>query len=930
MACNWRLQQKGIIRGKTMENQLREREEDLRAMLESIGDGIIATDASCLVTRMNPVAAQLTGWPAEEAIGRPLSQVFQVVHNSTKATEKNPVARVLETGENQQLSNNTILISRDGTEYQIANSAIPIRDQNGHIRGVVLNFRDVTDEYRQRQILHRTQFAVENASDEIYFFDRDGRLVYANSVAREHLCISEDDLSEKTVFDFDPDRTPDQWNFFWEMMVEKGAWQAESVHVRTDGTTYPVEVNSHHIKIGGVDYRCSFARDISERKRAEETLANHARQEEILAEIAMTFVSLVDFDTKMNKVLEFIGSHTDVSRVYVFEDDEGGEATSNIYEWCNKGITPQMEQLQNLPYQIIPSWKKLFFENGLICAGNIVSLPDDLKAVLEPQGILSIVSFPIYVSGKFFGFLGFDECTCFRPWSESDLNLLKAVCAIISNAYERVLMDRSLRDSIEAAQAANRTKSSFLANMSHEIRTPMNAILGYAQLMRRDKTLTSEQKDYLKRINSSGEHLLDLINDILEMSKIEAGASDLTPKVCDFHSLLCDVEAMFKVRTDAKELEFELKRSDDVPRYLFVDEGKVRQVLINLLSNAIKFTKSGGIALTIKSFLPDGEKPGNDDDAQNILLVEVGDTGCGIKPEDIERIFEPFRQGDEQDGLNTGTGLGLPISREYARMMSGDLTATSSVGRGSVFRFKFIAEMAQEYQMENPELQRQVLRLDSDENAPRVLVVDDREMNRDVLVRMLSAVGFIIHEATDGQGAIDALNNWHPDFIFMDMMMPVLDGREATRRIKSTPEGKEIPIIMVSASAMEEDRLEALASGADGFIRKPYREQEILQEIGRHLPIKYIYEDDSGNRETVSQVDKSVDMEAVKRLPEKLKAELFESVRAGDFDRLEELLGQVAIQEKFLADDLHRLANAYEYVELYNLLENRELCNADK
>ncbi len=918
----------GIIRGKTMENQLREREEDLRATLESIGDGIIATDARCLVTRMNPVAAQLTGWAAEEAIGRTLSKVFQVVHKNTKATAKNPVDRVLETGESQQLSNNTILISRDGKEYQVATSAIPIRKQNGRIRGAVLNFRDVSDEYRQRQILHRTQFAVENASDEIYFFDRDGRLAYANNVARENLCISEEDLSEKTVFDFDPDRSPDEWNFFWEMMVEKGAWQAESTHRRTDGTTYPVEINSHHINIDGVDYRCSFARDISERKRTEEALANHARQEEILGEIAMTFVSLADFDTKMKKVMEFIGNHTDVSRVYVFEDDEGGETTSNIYEWCNKGITPQQEQLQSLPYQVIPSWKKLFFENGLVYAENIASLPDDLKGILEPQGIQSLVGFPIYVSGKFFGFVGFDECTRFRPWSESELNLLKAVCAIISNAYERVLMDRSLRDSIEAAQAANRTKSSFLANMSHEIRTPMNAILGYAQLMRRDKTLTSDQKDYLKRINNSGEHLLDLINDILEMSKIEAGASDLTPKVCDFHALLCDVEAMFKIRTDAKGLEFELKRHDDVPRYLFVDEGKVRQVLINLLSNATKFTESGGITITVKSFLPDGDQAENNEDSQNILLVEVDDTGCGIKSEDIDRIFEPFRQGDGQNGLNTGTGLGLPISREYARMMSGDLTATSRVGTGSLFRFKLIAEMAQEYQMENPEFQRQVLRLDSDENAPRVLVVDDREMNRDVLVRMLSAVGFIIHEATDGQGAIDALHSWRPDLIFMDMMMPVLDGRKATRRIKSMPEGKETPIIMVSASAMEEDRLEALASGADGFIRKPYREQEILQEIGRHLPIKYIYEDDPENREANPQGDKTVDTEAVKRLPKKLKTELFEAVRAGDFERLEELIGQVAIQEKSLADDLHRLAKAYEYVELYNLLENRELCNA--
>jgi CheY-like chemotaxis protein len=227
-------------------------------------------------------------------------------------------------------------------------------------------------------------------------------------------------------------------------------------------------------------------------------------------------------------------------------------------------------------------------------------------------------------------------------------------------------------------------------------------------------------------------------------------------------------------------------------------------------------------------------------------------------------------------------------------------------------------------------MQRRVLRVDADEKVPRILVVDDREMNRDVLVRMLGAVGFITHEATCGQGAIEALHNWRPDLIFMDMMMPVMDGREATRHIKSLPEGKETPIIMVSASAMEEDRVEALASGADGFIRKPYREQEILQEIGYHLPIKYIYEDEGESRETLQHGNITVDKGAVKRLSEKLKAELFESVRSGDLDRLEELIGQVAIQEKSLAGDLQRLASSYEYAELYKLLENKELCNVDE
>ena len=483
---------------------------------------------------------------------------------------------------------------------------------------------------------------------------------------------------------------------------------------------------------------------------------------------------------------------------------------------------------------------------------------------------------------------------------------------------EQKHMERALVEAREAAESASGSKSMFLANMSHEIRTPMNAILGYSQLLQREEGFSPKQKEFLDIIGRSGEYLLALINDILEMSKIEAGRITLHPEPGNLRALFADLERMFRIRAQEKGLALSFDIREDVPEWILGDHDKIRQVLINLLSNALKFTQTGGIVVRLSQ----KEEPG--EDSGIVLLAEVEDTGCGIAPEELEKVFSSFEQTSSGIRHGGGTGLGMAISRRYAQLMKGDVTVESEEGRGSLFRFLFTGSPA--IPVDRQEGRKKILGFDFEGREFRVLVVDDNATNRDVLVHMLENVGFATAQAEGGAEAARLFESWNPHLTLMDYRMEDMDGYEATDRIRQIAGGDVAPVIMVTASVLEEKRQEALARGINGFLRKPFREEELFEEILKHLPLKVMCEECSENlsEETLREKASGEGTLSGKVLSETMRADLRDATEIGDEICLRELLQRVLEEHPPLGERLLRMVDTFDYEGILRVLREEE------
>ncbi|MBI9045747.1 MAG: PAS domain S-box protein [Anaerolineaceae bacterium] len=403
----------------------------------------------------------------------------------------------------------------------------------------------------------------------------------------------------------------------------------------------------------------------------------------------------------------------------------------------------------------------------------------------------------------------------------------------------------------DASETANRAKSSFLANMSHELRTPLNAILGYAQLMRRDKNISTTNKDNVEIMIRSGEHLLNLINDVLQFSKIEAGKVSNTIKTFSLYSILDDLETIFTLSANKKGLIFSITKSLNTPDIIAADQAKLNQILMNLIGNAIKFTDAGSVGLGVHV-----EKI---DLNEATLIFEVSDTGPGIDPRDINIIFEPFMQSAIGQKHKEGTGLGLPICREFARILGGSLNLTTKVGEGTTFIFNVPVELIANNKSKYKDENLLVISLQPNQKTSRILIVEDEDANRDLLIQTLEDITdeqghscMQVRAVTNGKESIQAWNEWRPDLIFMDMRMPVMDGFTATQQIKKQPGGEKTRIIALTASAFEEDRNQMIASGCDDLIIKPYQEIELFRALEKHLNIEFIYLNPTDKDQTLS------------------------------------------------------------------------------
>ncbi|NJP10410.1 MAG: CHASE2 domain-containing protein [Leptolyngbyaceae cyanobacterium RU_5_1] len=525
-------------------------------------------------------------------------------------------------------------------------------------------------------------------------------------------------------------------------------------------------------------------------------------------------------------------------------------------------------------------------------------------------------------------------------YSANGFNKPDGLLLLLEDISDRKQVELELQHAKEAAEGSNRAKSEFLANMSHELRTPLNAILGFTQIMSHDPLLQPDYRDYSNIINRSGQHLLELINEVLEMSKLEAGRVRLQPTTVDLYQLLDNLQAMLHFKANTKSLTLTCDRAADIPQYITTDEGKLRQVLLNLLGNAIKFTETGSVTLRVSGIEKDEGRRTKDEEeilrtialsgiqeTHLALRFEVEDTGLGIAAEDLQRVFQPFVQTQIGQQFSEGAGLGLSISRNFVHLMGGEIMVESQVGRGSVFRFTLPVNLAQAMESSAAYQPQRVVRLAPGQPHYRLLVIDDEWATHHRLIKLLEPVGFEVQVAMHGLDAVELWESWEPHLIWIDMRSPVVSDYEAIQWIKSTAKGRSTVILAIIDSAFEQEWSAMSAIGCDAWISTPFEDEAIFAKLAEHLNVQYRYDTEQLLPNDSAQISAQgslverdrLTLQQLQVMPNQWITELHQAAIEGRDQQLLTLIEQIPATHWNLADTLKTLVYHFQFEEIIEL-----------
>ncbi len=884
--------QQEINQREQIEKALENSQSRLAGILEIASDAIISVDGDRRITLFNQGAERIFGYTAKEVLGQPLSllmpQRFALAHERHVSHYAKAGNAARQMGERGAIFGQR----KDGTEFP-AEASISKLDLNGEV--IFTTFlRDITPRLQAEQALRqseaRFQAFMNYSPMAAWISDRDGIMVYANQTYFNTFQLPTRELIGKSIFEIYPSEIARRYLESIQTAIRtQQVLEAVEPAIRADGTSgnflvykFPVFEGGDRQLVGGI------AIDITERQQAETEL----RQMSEVLENAVSGISRLDAR----------GRYLYVNKAYA----------------SIAGYQPEE--------MIGMDWQKTLH-------------PDDLPKLIAAyhqmlqEGKVEVEATGIRKDGSIF----YKHLVMIAIYGE-EKQAIGHHC-FMKDISDRKRIDLQLRQAMEAAEAANIAKSIFLANMSHELRTPLNVILGFAQVMARDPSLSPSQQEDLQTIRSSGDHLLGLINDVLDLSKIEAGRCILEETSFDLIGFLQALRMMLTERASSKGIQFHLSIAADVPQFITADEQKLRQILLNLLSNAIKFTNRGSITLKvtlediIEAVESETSQASSSELSRKVLIFEVADTGVGIAAEELDTIFDAFVQAQAGKISVNGTGLGLTISRKLIELMGGKISVRSTVGEGSIFTFTMPVRPISGVNIESQQPEPLVIGLAPNQPQHRILVVDDRRENRLLLVKLLMQLGLDVREATNGQEALQLWQEWQPDLIWMDIRMPVLDGYEATRQIRATEKGQSSIIIALTAQASQSDRDLALAAGCNDYITKPFHEETLLLKMAEYLGLEYIYAEtqvmpdersDSFCKPYSENLLNLSDLTSLATLSEEWLSELELTASCGDNDGIDEMVAKLPDSLVDLAIYMTNLADNFQFEKIIEFARNQK------
>ncbi|NES95709.1 MAG: PAS domain S-box protein [Desertifilum sp. SIO1I2] len=782
--------------------------------------------------------------------------------------------KLLQTEENRDMIEDEIPFTQGRT---IRRFSAQIRGEGDRYFGRLYLFEDISDRKKAEAALKeseiRFQAFMDNSPAAAWITNESGRILYLNPAYYRQFNVPNSYQPGKTDLSFFPAELRQEYLKNTRQVINsKQTLEVIEQGVRRDGSPgeflvykFPIPTTTGQLLVGGV------AIDITERKKAE---AEVKAQQQFLRQV----IDVVP------------------SAIFV-KDRQGYFLIANKVSAQMHGTVPE-RMINKREHEFNPNFDPVHLEQYL--ATN--------RAVMETRQPQTLTQEIMTAQGEMRWYK-----TVISPFIDAQ-DCVQGIIGTSTDITELKNVETALRQAKERAESANRAKSQFLSNMSHELRTPLNAILGFSQVLSRSNCLDNEQQEQLKIINRSGEHLLNLINDILSMAKIEAGQITLNLHCFHLPLFLDDIERMLQLKASEKGLQLIVERSPNLPSNVLADENKLRQILVNLLANAIKFTSAGSVRLGV-SCTPQHKE-------RLALHFKITDTGPGIAPSEMDLLFDPFVQTTVGRQSMQGTGLGLPISREFVRLMGGEIEVDSHLAQGTTFRFNIDLSETASASCKPWPTHRRVIGLEPNQPPYRILVVEDADESRLLLLQLLQPLGFQVQQAVNGQEAVKLSSSWKPHLIWMDIRMPVMDGYEATRQIKAASQGWSTIVIALTASAFEEERCQIIAAGCDDFVYKPFQESVLFDKMAEYLGVRYIYEEENSAPCELSGLSRKLTAEDFSTMSPEWIANLHHATLCARESQILQLVEQIPESERFLAQALKDLVNNFRLDLIIDLTQS--------